>query len=239
MLGNEDGKINYNRINLLRNSPSGKSRAKRIFRLSKFLVYLLAVLMIAFFVFSYQVIFTGNSISKIFSGGGILKQLSSLAGHDTNLKGTNEDRVNFLLLGIGGAGHDGPLLTDTVILMSVKPSTNQMTMISLPRDLYVDIPGFGWWKLNNAYAFGEQKGEGLGGLLAKEVLEKTLNMPIHYYVRVDFSGFATLIDELGGLKINVEKEFTDYQFPTDNYQFKVVSFESGPQTFDEIGRAHV
>ncbi|MBI5077230.1 LCP family protein [Candidatus Falkowbacteria bacterium] len=221
------------RINLLSPSDNQQPHGRKIFRVSRFILYLLIIMTIAFFIFSYQVIFTGNSISEVFNGKiNILKQLSSLALDGNNLKGETDDRINILLLGMGGAGHEGPYLTDTVIVASVKPSTQKMALISIPRDLLVNIPAFGWWKINNANAFGEQKEFGSGPMLASQTLEKTLDIPIQYYVRVDFSSFEKIIDDLGGLKINVERAFTDFQYPTADFKYQVVSFEAGLQTMD-------
>lgn len=221
------------RINLLSRNDNQYPRGQRVFRVSKFILYLLTILTIAFFVFSYQVLFTNNSVSDIFSGKiNILKQLNTLAQDGSALKGQSDDRINVLLLGMGGAGHEGPYLTDTIILASIQPSTKKIAMISIPRDLLVNVPGFGWWKINNANAFGEQKDPGNGGALVKQTLEEALGLPIHYYVRVDFAGFEKMIDELGGVKIFVDKGFIDYQYPTEDFKFQVVSFEPGWQTMD-------
>ncbi len=221
------------RINLLNRQDNQYPRGKKIFKVSKFILYLLIVLIIAFLVFSYQVLFTNNSVSEIFSGKiNIFKQLNTLAREGSRLQGENEDRINILLLGMGGAGHEGPYLTDTIILVSIKPSTKKIAMISIPRDLLVEIPGYGWWKVNNANAFGEQKSPSHGAELAKTTLQQTFDQPIDYYVRVDFSGFEKIIDDLGGLKIFVDNGFTDYQYPTEDFKYQVVSFEQGWQTMD-------
>lgn len=105
-------------------------------------------------------------------------------------------------------------------------------MVSIPRDLLVEIPGYGYWKINNANAFHEQKNAGNGGDLTKEVVSKTFDIPIHYYVRIDFAGFEKIIDEIDGVKINVDNSFTDYQYPTSDHKYQVVSFETGNQTMD-------
>ncbi|NQT49802.1 LCP family protein [Candidatus Kuenenbacteria bacterium] len=221
------------RINLINREDNAYPRGKKIFRVSKFILYLLIILIIAFSVFSYQVLFTTNSITDVFSGKiNIFKQLNTLAGESGRLAGESEDRINILLLGMGGAGHEGPYLTDTMIIASIQPSTKKVGMLSVPRDLLTEIPGFGWWKVNNANAFGEQKDPGNGGELAKQVLEKTFDIPIHYFVRIDFAGFETIIDDLGGIKVLVDTGFTDYQYPTNDYKYQVVSYESGWQTMD-------
>ncbi len=152
-----------------------------------------------------------------------------VGGEDLKLAGEADDRVNFLVLGQGGAKHDGPYLTDTIMVVSLKPSTNQVAMISLPRDLLVPIPGYGLRKINNANAFGEKDGEGKGAELARQVVEQVLDLPIHYHARLSFTGFVDVIDQLGGLPVNVERTFTDSQYPTDYNGMTAVSFEAGWQ----------
>ncbi|MBT5338166.1 LCP family protein [Candidatus Falkowbacteria bacterium] len=221
------------RINLLNRADNQYPRGKRIFKVSKFILYLFIVLVLAFVVFSYQVLFTNNSVNDIFSGKiNIFQQLNSLAGEGNQLQGESDDRINILLLGMGGAGHEGPYLTDTVILASIKPSTKQIGMVSIPRDLLTEIPGFGWWKINNANAFGEKQSPGNGGELVKQVVNQVFELPIHYYVRIDFAGFEKIIDDVGGIKVSVDTSFTDFQYPTLDYKYQVVSFEQGWQTMD-------
>lgn len=152
---------------------------------------------------------------------------------DRPLSGETGDRINILLLGIGGPGHDGPYLTDTIILASLKPSTGQVALLSVPRDLSVSIPNYGWYKVNHANSFGETQSPGNGGELTSQVLSNTLGVPIHYYVRVDFSGFIQLIDELGGIDVEVDHGFVDTTYPTDHEgEVKTVSFKAGWQHLD-------
>ncbi len=132
---------------------------------------------------------------------------------DRMLKGEKDDRVNVLLLGIGGEGHDGPQLTDTIIFASYQPSTDAIGMISIPRDMAVPIPNEGYRKVNHANYFGEQKETGYGPVLAGEVIGGILDQEMHYYVRVDFDGFAKLIDDVGGVNIQVDQSFTDEDYP--------------------------
>ena len=119
-----------------------------------------------------------------------------LAG-DRTVEGFKDDRVNILLLGVGGEGHDGEQLSDTIILASIKPSTKQIALLSIPRDLSVDIPGYGVRKINAANAFGEQTNPGEGGTLAAQVVSETLGTPIPYWIRIDFKAFEEIIDKLG------------------------------------------
>ena len=130
--------------------------------------------------------------------------------HSINLKETN-NRINVLVLGIGGGSHDGPNLTDTIIFASLDPVNNKATLVSIPRDLWFpDISQ----KINNAYANGQVNGK--GGLNEAEVsVSKIVGQKIDYGVRIDFSGFVKAVDIVGGLDITVDNAFDDYQYPID------------------------
>jgi LCP family protein required for cell wall assembly len=148
---------------------------------------------------------------------------------DEVLIGQNEDRVNILLLGIGGPGHDGPYLSDTNIIFSLKPSTNEVALISIPRDLGVKVDGHGWRKINSADAFGEAEQPGLGGEYARKIFEESFNQKIPYFIRVDFTAFSEIIDSVGGITVNVPTAFTDSAYPAENFAFQTVSFQKGEQ----------
>ncbi len=218
------------KINFL-NNPREKTKGKRKKVISKLFFYPLIFLFIFFAIFSFQVVFSGDGIKETFQKINIFNYGLSM-GENKPLKGQDEDRINILLLGMGGEGHPGPYLTDTIMIVSLRPSDNKVSMISVPRDLSVPMPGHGWKKINFANHFGEMKESKSGAKFATEVISKTFEIPIHYYVRVDFAGFRNLIDELGGIKINVENSFVDYQFPTDNFGMQTVNFEQGLQKMD-------
>ncbi|MFH0853016.1 MAG: LCP family protein [bacterium] len=164
----------------------------------------------------------------------LFQHLSELvANRDQPLLGESSDRINILLLGIGGEGHDGAYLADTIILVSIKPSTGQLAMLSIPRDLYVPIPGYNYRKINNANAFGLiDDYPGGGESLTAEVVSEILDMPISYYARIDFSGFEKTVDDLGGITIDVEKSFVDSLYPTENYGYQTIGFQAGVQEMD-------
>lgn len=172
---------------------------------------------------------------------GILSKIKEFVfKKDVELSGVKDDRVNVLILGESGPGHDGPYLTDTIIIASFKPSTNQVAMMSIPRDLNVNIPGYGLRKINNANAFAEMKEPGSGPIAAKDVIEKTFNTSIHYYIRVDFKAFEELVDKVGGVVIDVEQSFVDNEYPIagkeDVYpiseRYKILNFKKGIQKMD-------
>lgn len=137
-----------------------------------------------------------------------------LAGNDQPLKGEKNDRINILLLGIGGENHNGGTLTDTIMIASIKPSTKQVALISLPRDLMVRIHDqenkkyYENRKINYAYE--------LGGIdLAKKKAEEVTGLKMHYYTLMDFSGFTKLVDDIGGVEVDVPTKFNGYYHITD------------------------
>lgn len=119
-------------------------------------------------------------------------------------------RTNFLILGIGGGVHEGPDLTDTMAVLSVRGSDGSAALVSIPRDLWVDSMRA---KINTAYHYGEEKQVGGGFVLAKSAVFEMLNLPIHKVLLIDFSGFVEIVDALGGIDVNVSKSFLDKQFP--------------------------
>lgn len=141
-------------------------------------------------------------------------------------------RINVLFLGMGGEGHEGPYLTDTIILGSFDAKTKKAALLSIPRDLSVYIPKYEWRKINHVNSFGEDENLGKGGKFAKEFISQLLDIPIHYYIRVDFDGFKQLIDDLDGVDVYVDESFIDPLFPTDNFKYKTLNFKKGWQTMD-------
>jgi LCP family protein required for cell wall assembly len=132
-----------------------------------------------------------------------------VANKDPQVKNEN-GRVNIALLGIGGKGHDGPYLTDTMIVASVNIKNGNAVLLPLPRDIWVSDTRS---KLNAVYAYGREKGEGIGITQAKDQMSKIVGIPIQYAVRVDFSGFQKAIDLVGGINVNVDTAFSDSQYP--------------------------
>ncbi|MBI5765924.1 LCP family protein [Candidatus Falkowbacteria bacterium] len=181
----------------------------------KIIVGLIVVIIISLLVFSSSVIFSGESLVKNLSKLDLFQQMGRLiASQDKKLDGENDDRVNFLIMGQGGKNHEGGTLADTIILASYKPSANQVAMMSIPRDTqYCEVGGGNCYKINAISAFAEQKKTGAGGEALAQELSKILGMDIHYYMVVDFAGFEKIIDEFGGVDIEVENDLVDYEYP--------------------------
>ena len=127
---------------------------------------------------------------------------------DTGLNSDN-GRVNVLLLGIGGQGHEGPNLSDTMILASIAKDGHDVVLVSIPRDLWV--PSLST-KVNSVYAYGQEKDkDGLN--VTKKTIGTLFGIPIHYALRVDFNGFIEAIDLVDGLDVDIESAFVDSRYP--------------------------
>ncbi|MFA5076334.1 MAG: LCP family protein [Patescibacteria group bacterium] len=200
-------------------------------RVKKIIFYLVVFLIIIGSSLGLQNVFSTKDNGN--DNVGIWTQIKHLLiSKDKTLAGEQDDRINFLLLGMGGPGHDGPYLTDTIILASFQPSTKKVALISIPRDMVVPIPGHGWQRINSINSYGESQEAGSGGKFAKDTIEQVLQIPIHYYVRADFTGFSDFINQLGGIKVCVDNGFTDQEYPAANYLYQTVSFEQGCQKMD-------
>lgn len=161
----------------------------------------------------------------------------NLAGKiDPNkLQGEGDGRINILLLGMGGANHPGGQLTDTIEVASIDPVNKKIALLSIPRDLYIKIPGSGYNKINYTYYYGEQNTKTTGGgpTLVKKTISEILDLPIHYYVKLDFTGLVKLVDALGGLDINVDKALSDPFYPAENMiDYDPFYVKVGQQHFD-------
>ncbi|MGH7245416.1 MAG: LCP family protein [Candidatus Levyibacteriota bacterium] len=131
------------------------------------------------------------------------------------LKETN-GRTSILLLGTGGANHDGPNLTDTIIYATIDLKTDKVTLVSIPRDLWVaDVANGNGGKINEAYADGQLNNQHKGLLLAKTIVGNVVGQPIHYGFRIDFGGFMKAVDLLGGIDVHVQNTLDDYNYPID------------------------
>ena len=137
---------------------------------------------------------------------------------------------SILLLGYGGPQHEGGWLTDSIMVAKIDPRAEEVTLISIPRDLWVNIPiekeETVKRKINEAYAIGISDkqypnkeirftGEAGGGELAKAVVEKVVGFKIDYFATLDFDGFVKIVDILGGINVNVERAFDDPRYPIE------------------------
>ncbi len=137
--------------------------------------------------------------------------LQSVAGPEP-VPWDGESRINILFIGLDyrdWAVGEGPPRSDTMILFTLDPQTKSAGMLSIPRDLWVNIPGFNYGKINTAYYLGEAyQTPGGGPALAMQTVENFLGVDVPYYAQVDFGTFVQLIDEIGGVPVDVPEEIS-------------------------------
>ena len=205
-----------------------RTKTKRGKKTRKLLGAFVAVIALGGLLFSYRVAQTPIDESPDDGHFSFFSSVRNLVtSGDKELIGEQDDRINILLLGHGGAGHAGPELTDTIIFSSFRPSTSEIGMMSIPRDLIVPIPGYGYRKINHVNAYGELNESGSGPAAASDVIGELVDQEVHYYVKVDFDGFEKLIDAVGGVDVHVDNSFTDYTYPTKDDLVQTVTFEEG------------
>lgn len=121
-------------------------------------------------------------------------------------------RVNIVFFGLRGgdiSGEGCPACTDTIILLTVDPISKAAGMLSIPRDMWVNIPGFGYSRINTAWTMGEAARLPSGGPgLAMETVSQFIGVPVHYYVQVDFDTFISFIDLIDGIDVYIDEEMT-------------------------------
>jgi polyisoprenyl-teichoic acid--peptidoglycan teichoic acid transferase len=141
--------------------------------------------------------------------------------------------INILLLGTDARTGEDISRTDAMILIHLDSRSNRVGMLSFPRDLWVNLPGYGKNKINAAYPTGEKQiGPGYGPALAKETVSKLTGLAVQRFVLINFDGFKTLIDRLGGIYIDVPKAIDDPKYPTDDFRTIKVHFDPGRQLMD-------
>lgn len=213
-------------------------------RLHKALKVAAIVIVIFALVFGFLVAKGIINLNRVLQGGGSAAALDENVD-PSRLNGEGDGRVNILLMGRGGEGHEGADLTDTIILVSIDPVAKQAALVSIPRDLYVTIPRQGSMKINAAFSTGKmsvlnkasrvtpevkKQAEEAGFKLLEETVEQSLGVPVHYYAMIDFEGFKQAIDTVGGVSFNAPNAVReDMRIDGKNYKLDV---KPGQQNFD-------
>ncbi len=222
------------------------STKKRVIRVA---LFGLALLLIAGGAFAWK---TGITLDKISQGdANIFKSLvKTLPGVEKTLSGESEGRINILLLGMRGEGVEGGgLLADTIMVLSIHPKNgegdmNKASLISIPRDLYVKVPGRDEQrKINAVYALGEERSRGGGGIEdMRTIVGEVTGLDIPYGVTINFQGFKDLVNAIGGITITLEQPFEEgmqfrglekrcdgitYTVPSGSYEEKRIQRKNG------------
>lgn len=233
----DDGRI---RLDLPPVAVKKKKRSKKKIVLRSLFSFVIIGVMLFGFMF-------GNAYlkaRKIFGGGGGAPALNADVD-PTKLKGEGDGRVNILLLGKGGAGHDGADLTDTILIASIDPIQKEMSLLSLPRDFYVSSSDN--YKINSVYSQAKSKvlsgkktadinkrAEDAGEAAIESKVEEITGIPMHYYVMVDFTAFEKAINIVGGIDVNVSKDNVVFERLWDETTHKnyTLDVKQGPNHFD-------
>ncbi|MEI7554049.1 LCP family protein [Candidatus Chlorohelix sp.] len=210
-----------------KSAPPRRPKTKSSGSIKNFLFYCILILVATtllgglYFFSRVTNIFNGISVPRIDNKGNVVQ------GSNVNGNGL----VNILLLGLDSRNDPTEgIRSDTLILVSINQGTKKASMLSIPRDLWVDIPGYGKDRINSAYFFGDQNKPGQGGPpLIKETIARNFGIQIDYFAQVDFEGFREIIDAIGGITIDIKKPLIDAQYPTEAYGYKRVFIPAGLQ----------
>ncbi len=173
-----------------------------------------------------------NQINSSPKNVSLLETIRSLTPQKSRLVLKNQNhRINILLLGIAGEKKPGRNLTDTIMVVSVNTQTNQVAMLSIPRDLYVKIPKTNFQtKINAVYQYGLSN---YPASVQKSIqpLEKTIekitSLPIDYWAVMNFDGFQKTIDAIGGINITNQRDILDTRYPGPNYSYETFELSKG------------
>lgn len=207
---------------------------KKIFLGILVLLFLAALGATSFFLF--KSLSVGRSIQIQNTNTSIFSDMKNLAASyftDKHpiLKGEENGRINILLLGRAGEHYPGKNLTDTVMVMSIDTVSKKVALLSLPRDLYAPIPDTNLFtKINSLYQYGLSQDAGATPLRAS--VEEIIGQTIHYFFVLDFDGFEKIVDALGGISVDVVKDFYDPRYPGKNYSYETFEIKKGWQTLD-------
>jgi LCP family protein required for cell wall assembly len=145
---------------------------------------------------------------------------------------TQTQPTTVLLLGIDRRkAAAGTSNTDTLLLLRLDPATQRIAMLSIPRDLYVEIPDHGQGRINTAYAYGVR--DGTGGLaLARQTVSNAIGIPVDHVLLIDFEVFITVIDAIGGVDVDVPYDIYDSTYPDSGIGYDPFYLPAGQQHLD-------
>jgi LCP family protein required for cell wall assembly len=154
---------------------------------------------------------------------------------DPELKKDDQNRTNLLIVGIDTRPNNPGLQnTDTIMMASFNHTTNDTILVSIPRDILVGYPDNPYYftKINAIYNYCERSNTGTGMQCLADTVQSLTGLTTQYWVLVDVTGMISIIDELGGVDVDVERAFTDYMFPTPDNLYETIHFDAGLQHMD-------
>lgn len=145
----------------------------------------------------------------------------------------SNDVIHILLLGSDRRPDEGwATRADAIMVVRIEMTTRRVALLSLPRDLIVEIPGYGYGRINSATVYGEQNPAIGGAELARRTVSQLLGLPIDHVVWADFTGFMAAVDAIGGIEVELAQPIYDPLYPTMDYGVTSVYFPAGKQWLD-------
>lgn len=197
--------------------PKKFPRTRKVLR--RFFLTLLAVVLIAGIWFGWKLY---RDTSKLTGNNNPWQLVTALWPKAPK---ESDGRINILLTGYSkdDPGHAAPELTDSIMVLSIDPHTHKAVTLSVPRDLYVNIPGHGYGKINAAYEYGEADkfsavGYPKGGIgLLEKIVEDKLDIKLNYYALINYTAFRDMVNAVGGVTLNVHSDNGDPRGVYDPY----------------------
>jgi LCP family protein required for cell wall assembly len=141
--------------------------------------------------------------------------------------------VDLLVMGLDSRAGQGTVSrSDSIMLVGIDPALMRVSLLSIPRDLYIEVPNYGLQSINAVNMLGEMEQPGSGPALLSSSIQQSFGVGPERYIRVDFDGFVELVDAVGGVTIYVDRVIVDDAYPTDAGDVVSVRFESGWQHMD-------
>lgn len=184
------------------------------------------------------IILAGSTVSKALAFGSAISAKAPLST-ETGYMNTS-DRTNVLIMGYGGGTHDGSYLTDSMLIVSVLPQSHHTSLVSIPRDLWVQYPpdSGSYTKINSIYGLASNSNANseAGGEAAEQKVSLITGLNINYWLTIDFTGFKRVIDSVGGIDVNVPDSFNACYPKNDDAavdsSWITVQFNKGMQHMD-------
>jgi len=223
-------------------SPTRKFPARQfplaaVLKVALALIYVFILLLAGFFVFNY--VREQVATSEILPEFTIRKPATEQSPNVERKQGvtlpewTGTDRITFLIMGIDERAQENDFWrTDTMMLATLDPVTMKAGVLSVPRDLWVHIPGYTENRINTAHSLGDAYDHPGGGpALAVETIRYNLGIDIDYYARFNFQAFVELVDRIGGIEIDVPETIDDPYYPGYEYDYDPLYIEAGAHHF--------
>ena len=198
------------------------------------------------FLLLFSVYFIFSVLWSIYAYGNTSKWLQSFfTPVMVELEKDENQYVNILLSGIGGDGHDGGDLTDTMIVASIDMKNENIMMLSIPRDLWVTTTKFGQSRINEIYRnvknrleqqfdMKEEVAKVQSMKILMREIENITGLEIPYYARIDFNGFTEIVDAIDGIEVDVRETIVDEKYPDGKWGYETFMIQKGTRVLDGV-----